>query len=63
MEKLPILLLIIMISGCTTWPTSGENPYSPPDSDQWLELAHHDFELQLLATREQNSVSLVNTSS
>ncbi|OLQ78752.1 hypothetical protein BIT28_25865 [Photobacterium proteolyticum] len=51
MDKLPILLMILAISGCTTWPTSGENPYTPPDKDQWLELEHHDFELQLLATR------------
>lgn len=51
MGKLPGLLLILITSGCTTWPTSGDNPYSPPDVDQWLELEYHDFELQLLATR------------
>ncbi|WP_299016413.1 OmpA family protein [uncultured Photobacterium sp.] len=51
MGKLPSLLLILAASGCTTWPTTGDTPYNPPDIEQWLELEHHDFELQLLATR------------
>ena len=51
MVKLSSLLLIMLASGCTTWPTSGDTPYSEPDVDQWHELEHHDFELQLLATR------------
>lgn len=51
MGKLPSLLLILTLTGCSTWPTSGDSPYSPPDTDQWQELEHHDFELQLLATR------------
>jgi len=51
MEKLPSLLMILAIAGCTTWPTTSENPYSPPNTEQWRELEHHDFELQILATR------------
>ncbi|PSW19161.1 OmpA family protein [Photobacterium sanctipauli] len=51
MDKLSSLLLVVFASGCTTWPTSGDNPYSPPNVEQWHELEHHGFELQLLATR------------
>lgn len=51
MGRLPSLLLLLTISGCTTWPTTSDTPYSPPDTDQWQDLEHHDFELQILATR------------
>ncbi|WEM42563.1 OmpA family protein [Photobacterium sp. DA100] len=51
MGKLSSLLMILLANGCTTWPTTGDTPYSPPDVDQWHELEHHRFELQLLATR------------
>lgn len=51
MGKLPSLLIILLASGCTTWPTTGDTPYSPPDTEQWHELEHHSFDLQLLTIR------------
>ncbi|KLV02640.1 membrane protein [Photobacterium aquae] len=51
MGKLLSLLIMFLLSSCATWPTTSDTPYSAPDVDQWHELEHHGFELQLLATR------------
>ncbi|MGF1693839.1 OmpA family protein [Photobacterium kagoshimensis] len=55
MVRLSFIVTTLMINGCSSWPAAGDNPYSPPETEQWLELEHHDFELQILATRGAKS--------
>lgn len=53
--KSPLLLLVTLLSlltGCSNfWPAQGEIPLPPPKQTQLHQLEHHQFELQLLATR------------
>ena len=55
LDYLSLGLGLWLMTGCSTWPAAGENPYSPPETEQWHELEHHDFELQILATRGAKS--------